>query len=462
MFKLDFYIIGETTLKPTIGPKHRAGFDIHPLYVPVKTKFWISHLFSFLWMCFSIYLAYPWLMDLADIISFPFALIVIAGISYIPGYMNAFLVASLLLDRQPPFKNEYPSDPITLLIAAHNEEDKIVNTLHYVSKQDYHGEIKVILINNCSTDQTVKRALEAKKELNLDLDILHEETPGKFHALNQGLTAVKTSYVITLDADTLLHPSAIRFLVARMKSSPSDVCAVAGSVLVKNSRENVWTKIQEWDYFLGIASIKRLQGLYQGTLVAQGAFSLYKTAAIKEVNGWPDAIGEDIVLTWRLLEKKWKVYFEPLAVAFTEAPSTLKHFIYQRSRWARGMIEGLAEVKPWQQPQIYTKYLTGINLVMPFLDIAYTLFWIPGLILAFFGFYWIVGPMTLLVLPLTLISYSILYMYQSKYIFKRLNLKIRKNISGFILFILGYQMIMSPVSVYGYFQQFFHVERRWK
>ncbi|MDF2036051.1 hypothetical protein P2R12_03490 [Cytobacillus oceanisediminis] len=27
-------------------------------------------------------------------------------------------------------------------------------------------------------------------------------------------------YVITLDADTLLHPSAVRFLAARMESSP--------------------------------------------------------------------------------------------------------------------------------------------------------------------------------------------------------------------------------------------------
>ena len=47
---------------------------------------------------------------------------------------------------------------------------------------------------------------------------------------------------------------------------------------------------------------------------------------------------------------------------------------------------------------------------MPYLDLTYTLCWIPGLILAVFGYYWIVGPMTLLVLPLTLISYSI-YMF---------------------------------------------------
>ncbi|MCG7317765.1 glycosyltransferase family 2 protein [Brevibacillus laterosporus] len=450
-------------MKPELNPINpHTGHTYKKTYIPVITKFWISHAGALLWMCFSIYLALPWLEDLAHIVSFPLALLIIGGISYIPGYMNAFLVISLILDRQPAFKNEFPNDEIIVLIAAYNEERQIYQTLQYLNKQDYQGKIKVFVINNCSTDQTVHEIIKAKKELDIEIALLHEEMPGKFHALNHALKFVETPYVITIDADTLLPKSSIRYLVARMKSSPENVCAVAGSVLAKNSRENFWTKIQEWDYFLGIASVKRLQGLYQGTLVAQGAFSIYKTQCVKEVGGWPDAIGEDIVLTWRLLEKKWKVYFEPLAVSFTEVPSSLKHFVRQRARWARGMIEGLNEIKPWNQPQVFVKYLTGINLIMPYLDLTYTLCWLPGLILTFFGYYWIVGPITLLVLPLTLISYSILYFYQRNFVFKPLNLRIRKNFIGFIFFILGYQMIMSPISVYGYIQEFFKFKRNWK
>lgn len=432
------------------------------LYIPVTGKFWISHGFAFLWLCISIYIAYPWLKDLAYHLTFPLALVIIGGLAYLPGYMNAFLVMSLILDRQPPFKIDSPHEEITILIAAHNEEDKIFQTLQYIDKQDYLGKIKVTVINNCSTDRTVIEVLKAKKKLSTKIELLHEDKPGKFHALNHALKAVSTRYFITLDADTLLHPSSIRHLVSRMKSSPEEVCAVAGSVLVRNSRENLLTKMQEWDYFLGIASIKRLQGLYQGTLVAQGAYSLYKTVCVQEVGGWPDAIGEDIVLTWRLLQKKWKVYFEPLAVAFTEVPSSFKHLVRQRARWARGMIEGLDEVKPWKQPQVFVKYMTGVNLIMPYLDLTYTLCWIPGLIMAFFGNFLIVGPMTVFVLPLTLISYSILFFYQRNFVFRRLHIRIRKNIFGFILYFLGYQLIMSPVSVYGYLQEVFKFQRKWK
>ncbi|MET3195782.1 glycosyltransferase family 2 protein [Bacillus sp. OAE603] len=431
-------------------------------YFTIQKKFWFSHMMSFMWLILSIYLSLPWLYDLSDVVTMPGAIFIITGIAYIPGYMSAFLIVSLILDRQPNFKNEFPTESVTLLIAAYNEEKGIYQTLKYVTDQDYTGEIQVIVINNNSSDQTTEEVLRAKKELKANISILHEPNPGKFNALNTGLQYVQTPYVITLDADTLIHPSAVRYLVSRIKSSPEDVCAVAGSMLVRNSRETIWTKIQEWDYFLGIASIKRLQGLYQGTLVAQGAFSLYKTPCVQEVGGWPDAIGEDIVLTWRLLQKEWKVYFEPLAVAFTDAPSTLAHFAKQRSRWARGMVEGLKEIKPWQQPQVYTRYLTGINLLMLYLDLVYTLCWLPGLVLAFFGIHWIVGPMTLLVLPLTFVSYSILYLYQKHYVFRHLNLRIRINKLGFVLFILFYQMIMSPVSLYGYLQEFFKLRRVWK
>ncbi len=43
--------------------------------------------------------------------------------------------------------------------------------------------------------------------------------------------------------------------------------------------------------------MKRMQGLFQSTLVAQGAFSVYRVDAVRAADGWPDAIGEDIVLT---------------------------------------------------------------------------------------------------------------------------------------------------------------------
>lgn len=390
------------------------------------------------------------------------AVFIIGGIAYVPGFMNAFLVSSILFDKQPRVKDESPMDEVTVLVAAYNEEAGIYETLRYIKEQDYRGEIKVIVINNNSNDNTVKEVYRAKGELGIDVICIDEANPGKFNALNKGIKFTKTEYVLTLDADTLLHKQAIRRLVARMNSAPIEIAAVAGSVLVRNSRDNWLSKLQEWDYFLSISSIKRMQGMFQGTLVAQGAFSIYKTDIVKSIGGWSDAIGEDIVLTWNMLSKNYKVYFEPLSIAFTEAPIGLTHFIRQRSRWARGMIEGLRAIKPWQQPNKYYKVLTGIDLLIPYMDFSYTVFFIPGCILALFGHYYIVGPMILLVLPITIASFMILFLYQKKKVFDLLNLKVRKHYFAFIVFLLGYQLLMSPVSLYGYIQEIFNMKRVWK
>lgn len=433
-------------------------------YLSVRTKFFISIAVAFLWLIFSIHLSRSWLRDLSLIINPILALIIITGIAYIPGFMNAFLVSSLLLDKQPKLKNVTSVDEdVTILVSAFNEEQGIYDTLKYIKKQEYAGDIHVIVIDNNSKDNTSNEVLRAKEELNMDILLLHEPTTGKFNALNLGLKYVETEYVITLDADTIIHPKAVAYLVSRIKTSSQDVCAVAGSMLVRNSRDNLLAKIQEWDYFLSIASIKRMQGMYQGTLVAQGAFSLYKTDIVSKVGGWSDAIGEDIVLTWKMLAENKKVYFEPHAVAFTDVPIKLSHFAKQRSRWARGMIEGLREIKPWKQPSMFVKFLTGIDFLIPYMDFSYTFFWIPGLILAlFFKNYAIVGPMMLLVLPVTLLSFWILYYYQANVVFKNLNLKVRRNCRGFILFILTYQILMSPISLYGYVQEFIGAKRVWK
>ena len=148
-------------------------------YISVNEKFWLSHLFAFLWMAFSIIVSIPWLNDLASIVSKPIAFLIIAGIGYVPGYINLFTLISLLLDRQPDFKTLNPLDPVTIIIACRNEEKNIADTLFYIKKQDYQGKIHVIIVDNGSTDITSDVALNAGRYLNLSFEILFEDNPGK-------------------------------------------------------------------------------------------------------------------------------------------------------------------------------------------------------------------------------------------------------------------------------------------
>jgi poly-beta-1,6-N-acetyl-D-glucosamine synthase len=227
-----------------------------------------------------------------------------------------------------------------------------------------------------------------------------QQNGGKAAALNHGLTQCKTDIVITIDADSYILKDGVRHLVGRYLSDPTNTKAVAGEILIRNSRENWITKAQEWDYFLGIATIKRIQSLFQGTLVAQGAFSLYDKKTVLELGGWPEMVGEDIVLTWKILDAGYRVGHAEDALAFTDCPNTLRKFVNQRRRWSRGLMEAFKTTPNILfKPRLSTLYIWW-NTLFPFMDIAFTFGFIPGLILACFGIYWIAGPMTLSLLPM--------------------------------------------------------------
>jgi poly-beta-1,6-N-acetyl-D-glucosamine synthase len=246
-----------------------------------------------------------------------------------------------------------------------------------------------------------------------------------------------------------------------MLSDPPDTVAVAGSILVRNSRENLITGVQEWDYFQGIAAVKRMQSMYHGTLVAQGAFLIYRKDALIEVGGWPDCVGEDIVVSWALLNRGYRIGYAEDAIAWTNAPNTYRQFARQRHRWSRGMIEALNQ----QQTLLFKPRLTMMfiwwNLLFIPLDLVYTFLFLPGVLAAvFFQVYWIAGPMTLAVLPLAALWNIVIYQKQSR-MFGKQGLKVRHNPAGLAAYLFFYTLLMQPICVWGYASELFGARKGW-
>ena len=413
-----------------------------------------------LWFLFSLWLSRSWIKALGEDISTPLAILVITGIALIPGYLNIQLLVSILVDRPPPLRLNVAYPPIALLVAAYNEEESIAETLDYALRTVYLGGFELVVADDGSTDRT--REIVAEYAARDDrVRLFAAEHGGKANALNAALATVSTPLISTIDADTLIMPYSLTHAVARLISSPPDTVAVAGAVLVRNSRDNLLTRAQEWDYFLGIATVKRGQALLQGTLVAQGAFSVYDTTAVQLAGGWPNCIGEDIVLTWRMLLQGGRSVFEPTAVAFTDAPTSWRAFARQRRRWARGMIEGLREHGFGLLGRLnFYSHAVAVNFLFPLVDATFTLVFIPGIILALMGDFAIVGPMTLLVLPLNALLGSIMFYYQRR-VFRTLGLRVRKNKRGLLFYFFCYQFIMSPISLAGYALETVRARRAW-
>jgi biofilm PGA synthesis N-glycosyltransferase PgaC len=442
-------------------PNSSAASQRRRFYLSIQTKFWIAFAFSLLWAGFSMYLSLPWMHDLARYIGLPLAVLIIGGIAIVPGFMNAFMVSALLLDRRPPRKTlAGPYPPLSILIAAYKEEASILGTLESIDKQHYPGGLQVIVINDGSPDSTADlvRSVQGQYPWLELLDL--KKNAGKANALNQGLKQARHHLVLTVDADSYLYKDALKNIVERFISDPLHTVAVAGCVLVRNSRLNWLSSAQEWDYFHGIACIKRIQSLFQGTLVAQGAFSLYTKTVLKEVGGWPECVGEDIVMTWAMLKKGHRVGFCEDACAFTNVPATLSQFIKQRQRWSRGMIEAFKQHPGiLVLPRISTFFIYW-NLLFPLLDLIFTIVFLPGLVLAMFGYYWIAGPMTLILLPLAALINILMFSIGRK-MFDENGLRVRRNLSGFMIYTLAYSVLLQPACLLGYLSELLKLKKTW-
>ena len=429
------------------------------------TKYIISFLFAITWLFVSVYLSIPWIDEIAHYFGYFFAWTIVTGISFIPGIALSFIGLSLYLDNRPKYKKkiqEFP--PISILIAAYNEEECIYQTLQSIYDQKYPSPFEIILIDDGSKDNTVKfvKSFIENNKANKVVLITNESNKGKALVLNQGLESCKYDLVITVDADSILHKKALENIISVMTESDEDYVSVAGTIICRNYKKSFVSSIQYWDYLVGISSVKRIQSMYQGTLVAQGAFSIYKTKVLREIGGWPNKIGEDIVLTWALLDKDYKVGHSENAICFTNVPETYRDFYKQRKRWSRGLVEAFFSHHGLLFKRRKSTFFIWYNLFFPFIDFIFLFIFLPGVLLAlFFKIYLIAGIMTILQIPLAIMYNLTIYFIQKKSL-KNEGIEIPTGMwLNSLIYIVFYQLIMTPATLDGYWSELRKKKKTW-
>jgi len=445
------------------GPSPRTDAEGERRFHSIPFKFAAVLGIAVGWTGLSIWISQPWLADLAAVTSLAFAVLAITA--YVPGFMNAFVFATLALDRRPIRVRPAAYPPISILVAAYNEADGIGDALQSLAAQDYPGPFEILVLNDGSTDDTVgvarRRIAELRFPPQATVRLLdYPVNAGKAAVLNRGLAAAAHQLIVTIDGDSWIHPDGLTHLVERLLSDPPETSAVAGAVMVRNSRETFLTRAQEWDYFHGIAAVKRMQSMFHGTLVAQGAFSIYRRHALEAIGGWPPCVGEDIVVSWGLLKRGDRIGYAEDAIAFTNVPTHLARFAQQRRRWSRGLIEAFKA----HGALLFKRHLRTIfiwwNLCFPPMDVVYTFVFIPGLVLAAFGEFYIAGPLTFAVMPLAALWNLAIFRVQRR-TFHREHLTVRGNLGGFLFYALAYNLLVQPICVLGYAAELAGLRKTW-
>lgn len=422
----------------------------------MKGKFILAMAFAAGWLSLSLWFAVGWAGEASYFLPAPYVWWVIVGIALLPGFLMSGMFFSNLLSQN--HKN-YPTVALgtTVILCAYNEEKTVAQAIQGVLDQDYSGGIRLLVVDNASTDRTrseIFRMMDCTRP-GRSLEYLYCGEQGKAHALNMGLSWVTTRYFLTVDADTRLERSAVQRMMDHLEGERSG--CTAGNLFVEKPARTLAAKMQIYDYLLSIAAVKRFQGSYRSTLVAQGAFSGYRTQAVRQAGGWQDVMGEDIVLTYTLLQQGWPSTYEPRAVGYTTVPQTMEGLYNQRKRWAIGMLEGLSQVPPWRQGRIYTRHFTWVNFSVIYLDLAYLLGFIPGVILACMGYYYLVGLLTLLTLLVGAALLSTVYLYQ-----RRLGIPFETSFTGFLAFLFLFQAVQSTAAVHGYLIHLFKRKGEWR
>ncbi len=230
---------------------------------------------------------------------------------------------------------------VAVLIPAYNEEKVIEQTVRAVLNSKY-PKLRVIVIDDGSKDRTleVARTAFAAEAAAGKVIILGKPNSGKADALNYGIEHIGDAELfVGIDADTIIAPDAISRLVPHFINPK--VGAIAGNAKVGN-RVNLWTRWQALEYITSQNFERRALDVLGAVSVVPGAIGAWRVSAVREAGGYHiDTVAEDADLTMALLRRGYRVEYEDMALAYTEAPTNANGLMRQRFRWSFGILQAV-------------------------------------------------------------------------------------------------------------------------
>jgi len=230
---------------------------------------------------------------------------------------------------------------VAVLIPAYNEEKVIERTIRAALNSNYPN-LRVIVIDDGSKDRTLEVARQAFKAEAAagKVLILGKPNSGKAEALNYGIEHIGDAELfVGIDADTIIAQDAISRLVPHFINPK--VGAIAGNAKVGN-RVNLWTRWQALEYITSQNFERRALDVLGAVSVVPGAIGAWRVSAVREAGGYHvDTVAEDADLTMALLRLGYRVEYEDMALAYTEAPTNANGLMRQRFRWSFGILQAV-------------------------------------------------------------------------------------------------------------------------
>lgn len=256
---------------------------------------------------------------------------------------------------------------ITVLICTYNGAPRLAATLSHLAAQSMQKNLdwEIIVVDNASTDQTSAIAIsewEKHSIPNVPLTVIHEKTPGKLFAFQEGIRKAKYEYFIICDDDNWLSNDYLNIAFDILESNPK-IGALGGQTIPATEPGiplPVWFEASKESYAVGKQSLNTGNitsrghlwgaGLVSRTELYQEVYKAFPSLLINKEN--PKILStEDTEYCLRIVLKGYELYYDDRL--------SLKHFI-PSGRLALEYKDGLQENFSNAHP-ILEKYYIAIK-----------------------------------------------------------------------------------------------------
>ncbi|MFD2540627.1 glycosyltransferase family 2 protein [Sphingobacterium chuzhouense] len=230
--------------------------------------------------------------------------------------------------------------PISVLIAARNEEDNIARTLNCIVNQDFPKELlQIIVMDDHSTDNTaaIVASYASRGVTLLQLNEGDKLNSYKKLAISRAIAQASGEIIVTTDADCRMGTNWLRTVVSYFEETEA---YMVSSPVAYSEEKSYFERLQTLEFLyligLGAAGIGN-----KNPTTCNGANLAYRRDLFYEMGGFNGidnlASGDDELFLHKVAEK----YAEKIgfckskdAIVYTDAKATLSGFISQRRRWA--------------------------------------------------------------------------------------------------------------------------------
>ena len=270
-----------------------------------------------------------------------FYLILIYILAYIGLFSTSFYIINLFTYYRKKKKPEPATDKtVSIIIPAYNEEKSIAKTIKSALSINYpKNKFEIIVVDDGSKDNSYQIAKRFASNQNPKVKVFKKDiNGGKGSALNLGIKKARGEIIITMDADTIVHPDSLKKMVGYF--TEGDIMSVAPAMGVFEPK-NIWRRIQQIEYYMGVILRKSFASM-NAIHITPGAFSAYRKVFFEKHGGFDEKnITEDLEVALRIQSLDYRLENAEEAAVYTIGPGTFRSLMVQRRRWYTGLMKNL-------------------------------------------------------------------------------------------------------------------------